>query len=634
MLRRLALSLIFGFFLLLPVIHVNASVEDSGGKDLPETYFRGPYDFAVTKLGDAALIKVLEGTPFGYIVSDLITPIFHKTQQIAMPVLTPYKELGEKFVQFLNPQVVRDNSIPYTSENLIYAIFCAVSTNTEKYSGFIREDVPASKPQISENWEDSQGAMQTAYNANALLGLVQKTPKNDKYNWDRPPIKINDADPTKFCDYRESAKPHPPVETDITSLGAFLQEVWVYLRMPITIIISGSEADGDAEYEKSKAKYAVRLTEEKVDAHSMEFAHVGDATAKEVEKSPFPETIQAATSRGWAFNFLPEFMSKKKVVGNAMTTYEYCVKFFDNCSEIESPTNLVNNMKTRMSQAGCAVTPDGIGAALGSGDTAVPLECDKKPLQCPIDVIKEKAQKPSDNKCSIANQSSAKSFMSSDQQAVFGSGLSPLAIKVLETAADTYKVPASVLLATMYHEGAFNHSEWNWSDDKAIEEYSDCNNQDPMPSCQEFAGGEGAVGPFGFIQSWWDQYMEDGKNPYDGKYFQVKVEGMDEVVKALDPSSFNPCNFTDAAFMAAREISEDQSHAYEEVPNSCVSPQFGPINFYTGNLRPESCSAWTGDRVATTRLQYAEGIDEGACVDPAITNDIGRMVKMFEALTP
>ena len=382
MLRRVVLIIIIGLSTLLLTPHVYASVKDSGGKDLPETYFRGPYDFAVTKLGDAELIKVLEGTPFGYIVSDLITPIFHKTQQIAMPVLKPYKELGEKFVQFLNPQVVRDNSIPYTSENLIYAIFCAVSTNTEKYSGFIREDVPASKPQISENWEDSQEAMQTAYNANALLGLVQKTPKNKQYNWDRPPIKINDADPTKFCDYKESAKPHPPVETDITSLGAFLQEVWVYLTMPITIIISGSEEDDDAEYEKSKAKYAVRLTEEKVDAHSMEFAHVGDATAKEVEKSPFPETIQAATSRGWAFNFLPEFMSKKKVVGNAMTTYEYCVKFFDNCSEIESPTNLVNNMKERMKQAGCAVVPNDIDGAIGSGETAIPLECDKKPAEC------------------------------------------------------------------------------------------------------------------------------------------------------------------------------------------------------------------------------------------------------------
>lgn len=381
MLKRFAGIVFLCLVSFLPTPHVYAAVQDSGASDLPDAYFRSPYDFAVTKFGDAESLFVQGVYNFGYTVSDVITPIFRKEKQIAMPMLTPYKELGEKFIQYLNPQVVHDNSIPYTSDNLIYAIFCAVSTNTEKYSGFIREDVPASKPQISENWKDSQGAMQTAYNANALLGLVQKTPKNSKYNWDRPPIKINDADPRKFCDYRESAKPNPPIETDIISLGAFLDSVNIFLQMFQTIVV-GTDANGNDIYEKTKAKYAVRLTEEKVSGQSMEFAHVGDATEKEVEKSPFPETIQAATSRGWAFNYLPEFMSKKKTINNAETEYEYKVKFFDRGASIKSPTNLVNNMKERMKQAGCAVMPDSIDGAALDREGTVPLECDKKPTDC------------------------------------------------------------------------------------------------------------------------------------------------------------------------------------------------------------------------------------------------------------
>lgn len=619
---RKTLFLILLFFLLSPVVY---AWDDSGTYDLPNKYWRGPWDFAVAKPGNAESVFLDGVTRFGFKLTDFIMPIFDAEKRIALPVLKPFAELQSKFVEYLNPQVVTDNSIPNTAENPVSAIFCSINTTKEPHSGDIREDEPAEDVQISENWEYAQETAQAAYNLNSTnLGLSQRTPRYGKYNWYRPTIVMNNADPMKFCDYREDGIAAEPISTVITQLAGFTSGTEVML-MPILSII-GYDDDGNATFEESTAREETRLTEEMNRGQvALEIGHVGDPTKKEVEKSPFPETIRTAVTRGWTFNFLSEIQAAIKPVGNGLTDYCYKVKWFPGCAAIQSKSNLFNNLKERTQQAGCAVVPDGqdYNASIGSGDTALALECDTKPMKCPIDVIKENAQA---SQCS-ANLAGLQSFG--------GTALSPLAVKVLETAADAYHVPVSVLAGTMIHEGAFNTNlhAWDFTNDANIEAYSNCSNSEPMPAC---SNGNGSYGPFGWRDARWLAYMNDPQNPYVGKPGSVNVElaGLDDVLKNL--KTFSYCNFTDAAFMAARAIFEDFSiNMTSNTPAMCEAPPpYGNIPMYTDTIRPDSCDSWTAERVATTRYNYSGGSSIGSCTatNPDGSREIGHMVDIWNAL--
>src|SRR5690349_16086685 len=100
--RALGLIILLSI-LLTPYQKALAAVPDSGGMDFPDVIFRAPHDFAVTELGNAESVFVIALKKFGYNVEGFITPIFNKEKQIALPVLKPYRELGERFVQYLNP---------------------------------------------------------------------------------------------------------------------------------------------------------------------------------------------------------------------------------------------------------------------------------------------------------------------------------------------------------------------------------------------------------------------------------------------------------------------------------------------------------------------------------------------------
>lgn len=649
--------LVIILILLIPTSTIHAA---PAAQELP-IFYSGTTDFARTKIGGTEALEVFAGNFFGVQLQDIIMPIYNKLKQIAAPDLKP---LGvgtmQTYNQYLISDALNDKIIHYTdiNENIASSLFCAIITNHSKYSSD-RVDVMSTGLQRSSNIEHSQEAFENGRKANAVYGRQEVEPNEAGFLDFNLGAVYHNAGSVR-CDVQLPSTIDKPVENNVRQLSSWggggtdfaTGTVWETLWDEIIQILQDGSIEVIQVLAKFFPKYEVRLTENTTFSNGQELGHYGDPTGNEVAKSPHENTKKLGDTRGLAFAYLPEERADDPNIHAGTTEYSYNVKgmtkhgddaFGDKNGGVEHPWLLVNNAKFRACQMARTVVPDGYtgGKAIGDGsegDIVLDEKCpDIKPLQCPIQVIKENANKPSDNKCTIANQSSAKQFMSADQQTAFGAGLSPLAIKVLETAADTYNVPASVLLATMYHEGAFNHAGvWNWSDDATIEKYSDCNNPEPIPSCTEFGGSEGAVGPFGFIiDPWWNKYMESG-NPYQGKFLKTTVEGLDEVVKALDPKSFNPCNFTDAAFMAAREISEDQSHAYETVPNSCVSSQFGTINFYTGGDRPTSCAAWTPERVATTRLQYAEGIDEGACTPEGdmFTNDIGRMVKMYQTLTP
>lgn len=634
-------------------------------------------DFAETKFGGTEAIDILAGTTFGFELQDIILPIYNKVKQIAAP---DFKPLGigtmQTYNKYLIPESLNDTIIHYSdiNENIATSIFCAVIRNRSKY-GKKSLTIAKSGVQKSSNFEYSQEAFENLRKANAVYGLLAVEPNAEGFLDFNLPSMYHPAGTAK-CGKQYTSEEDKPVENDVTELASWgggtgtveVTNTWETLYNWVKKIVSGLPKLVPDGYKKFFPSYEAVLTENTRPSNFEQLAHAGDATEKDVENAADEETKKLAKSRGLAFAYLPEEKSTDPNEHAGKTEYSYNIKslslegndvFDGKNGGIEHPWLLVNNAKFRTCQMARSVVPDGLttGKSIGDGskgDIVLDEKCPEKApveepekLQCPIDVIKEKAKKPSDNKCSLTNPKSLLSYMKGpdavnpnypDQKLAYGSGLSPLAVKILETAADTYKVPASVLYGTMLFEGAFNHpGVWNWSDDAEIEKYSDCNNPEPMPSCNSFAIFSGSKAPFGFIDSWWDKYMEGGKNPYDGKFFKVELEGMDEVLKKMTPDQFNSCNFADAAFMAAREISEDSSHPIGPVPNICqIPPPFGNIPMFTGNYRPESCSSWTADRVATSRYQYGGGSSQNTCTpqDTANSFNIGYMIDIWKASTP
>lgn len=632
----------------------------SDGKLKP--IYKGMTSLAVTGFGTGESFLLNGAIKIGFTLEDIVKPWFQeKEKKIGTPDFLPHATLNQNIVPYLTSQNVLDKIVHYSEDNAntLTSRFCAIQTNKTSTVGDKREDVESKGNQESSNVENSQPLFENARLVNTAVGLQFIEPTTvGNYDMNLASEIMGGGSVMGFCDVNFNGLSVNPLENTVRRFSTFGTDGpgVVIISDLISIIDWIINAAGNLipQYEKDTAALGVRLTEVSHDSNFHQLANIGDVdlndiqSAKAFKKAPYDWTRMLAKTRGWAFNYLPEKQADVKPTPAATTDYAYTVfgiepdggnAFANKSGGISHPWPFLNTAAQREKEAACIVSPDILqsGLAFGTKDDNIPLGCQQKELKCPIDVIAEKPAPATDNACKICNMASAKQFMvnnNPDQQAAFGSGLSPLAVKVLQTAAETYNVPSSVLLATMLHEGAFNHyPDIVWSDDAKIKEYSNCGTRDPMPLCS--SDSTSAKGAFGFINDW-DSYMSSG-TPYEGKYLKAKDP---DLLKASQDAKDNlsPCNFTDAAFMAAREISEDSSHVFEEVPASCQSTDFGTINFYQGADRPGSCSVWTPERVATTRLQYAEGIAEGACQNDipdhiAITNDIGRMAAMFSALT-
>jgi len=181
--------------------------------------------------------------------------------------------------------------------------------------------------------------------------------------------------------------------------------------------------------------------------------------------------------------------------------------------------------------------------------------------------------------------------------------ISPLFQKIIESAAQTFNVPASVLLGTMQHEGAFNPgNDWN---DANVEAWSICGGS--FPGCNK-DDMNNAQRPFGFI-------------PY---YFYADANLWGAVTR-VDPSrtkdTVSPCNILDGTYAMAAAlsmwsgglatsvkfpISQDPSQTYSRFPDICYT-----WNLNNGTGPAGSCGTWNANTVATSQVGYG-----GWCPEP------------------
>ncbi len=289
--------------------------------------------------------------------------------------------------------------------------------------------------------------------------------------------------------------------------------------------------------------------------------------------------------------------------------------------DLDTPYALTKKAEVAFDRTKCSLVPKDIQETLGltrEQCTALELIPDTSDWanNCPIDAIAQMGNTGGDGACKLCNTqayTSSANFLTPQEKQALPNGIPPLMQKVLELAGATFNVPSSVLLGTMLEEGSFNHfPDWKWTDE-TVREYSNCTIKDPIPRCRALAISTTAKGPFGILDAWWQAN-------------QSFREAVLTVFPKRSKDTISECNFVDAAFAAARELSVDQSHYYVDQPpvNTPLPNQCGTQPVYLGRDRPGSCSAWSADRVALSRLQYAERY----CNDT-----VTRTVNTFNALT-
>jgi len=160
--------------------------------------------------------------------------------------------------------------------------------------------------------------------------------------------------------------------------------------------------------------------------------------------------------------------------------------------------------------------------------------------------------------------------------------LPPSMREIFESAGSYYNVPASVLFAIFYNEGAWDR--YNWTEDLVV------NSSGPnceVPNCSSYSSTSGATGPFSFISNHWEGYkdavLEAGIN--DGR----------------EP---NVCNLLDTAFAAAKKLAKERGGGVYDDP-ICAGLTMNQLK------GPSSSCSWSDADIVTAARQYL-----GYCEDP------------------
>lgn len=159
----------------------------------------------------------------------------------------------------------------------------------------------------------------------------------------------------------------------------------------------------------------------------------------------------------------------------------------------------------------------------------------------------------------------------------------PNALKsILNAAAETYKVPPSLILGVMYGEGAWEPGRFAWTDTN-VKNWATCQ---PLPNCSP--GGDTINSVVPFIGIYWDNLAK-----------KILPD-----LQKIDPSKTqaNPCNLLDATFALAKDL-HDNAGGAGSAGNKC----FG---ITLTNTNPISCS-WDKSQYETSIKVWENGGEPG-----------------------
>jgi hypothetical protein len=180
----------------------------------------------------------------------------------------------------------------------------------------------------------------------------------------------------------------------------------------------------------------------------------------------------------------------------------------------------------------------------------------------------------------------------------------PQALKdIVSAAAETYKVPPSLILGVMYGEGAFNresgggrYSRYNWTEQN-VKNWASCQK---MPNC---SGPDSSVVPFAGT---WDTLA---------KRILPDLQKIDPAKKQADA-----CNLLDATFALAKDLHDNAGGSSSMTGKSCFGIKMTSTN-------PASCS-WDNSQYETSIRVWEIGTAYDS-VKTCLTTDATDLGKAF-----
>lgn len=604
---------------------------------------------ATSTIGGADAVKLFIGNIAGFSVVGEVMPIILQPKENAPPDIEPYAIFAQNASPWAQPMVVQLHRIDYTSDNPISAKYCAKLVIKPSWANVpVQYALTLDTTEKSENYPNSQMLLMNGEALTSVYGLLKKIPSGVSYDFDRPTHVISTIG-NEDCGPQDQGVSGKPVTIGVQSVASFPGTEIRSPGVPETIYewVMRTIHTATGEIERLVQEIAtevvpmrIEITAKHGDSHVTNgwcFFGRCDPDATDEERTGKIAEVNGSLSGG----LIPIQKNKTPIAFNAIVTQTIQLLGLDlpgskkTSVDLEMPYKNANSGMEDTKTGACMFSPLNDQSRLKIGHAADYVafddKCKSKPIpNCPIDLI-EQGKGKSAPSCSLTNAGGYKSLLLNPDfinpiipgktykyADSLPGGVPPLMKKVLDAAGAAYNVPASVLLGTMLEEGAFNHTgTWDWTDE-TVKKFSDCTIKDPVPSCNDasFQSGTGAKGPFGYIQYWWDKYMGMGTG---GPYLNMMSDpDWKKIIDNIPKGNITPCNFTDAAFMAARELGIDQSHYYQAMPAQCTVG----TTTYDLNITnpPASCSDWDPNRTALARLQY----DDQACDD-----QVTRMVTTF-----
>jgi hypothetical protein len=265
--------------------------------------------------------------------------------------------------------------------------------------------------------------------------------------------------------------------------------------------------------------------------------------------------------------------------------------FTFNGQEVKTNDWAANLIQQAAVKTGCMLLPKELQSKFfESGKCEMEVPETAAPTDCKAMIDSWKA---ADTSCKICNGSGINKYAN---PAIPGGQLPPSMVKIIEKAADTFHVPASVILGTMYHEGGFSRSQIQWTEENVVK--WSCGQEARMPFCDENAVT--AQLPLG----WFPFYFDAAEGT---QAFWNAVSAVDPTRNSKETTS--PCNLMDVTFATAKALSLGSARVTGDAAlqglNACYSY---PL---TNRSIPQSCSAWNDNIVAQTQVNYG-----GYCPEP------------------
>lgn len=581
-----------------------------------------PSAFVTMKLPMTQAVQALAGKLVGFdIVGDVI-PIVTKPDELTITDMSPFNTWLRNPFRSLQPFTLKNNSVPYTTQNRESAKYCASLTIDSPYTGkkVVYETTEPNTTQISGNipWTQDFFTYGQHMASTALGTFRMQANEEGKLVYDKKE-KIMSGISIEDCGKNDLSVEHEQASVGVSNHAVFGQEASVQLPILKTVtktIFDSVNGILTQVFDKVDIKMELLVTKKDMlsNSHFNSLNAYGSNPTRDITEEI---TNHSRTPKdGWPASLIA-FSQRKTAVG-----WGGSKNSIDVGGDASRPMNFVNpetgvnRAYESLKDANCPITASYfLKNNLRKIGGKIPVDTCSPPKE---EALCSSTEFPnlSSNSCKLCNSQAAKTIPG-PFPGTLPDGIPPALQAILEKTGEAFSVPPASILAVMYHEGAFTRSWFTgdnaWTEEN-VKKWGVCGGTMPIsdgqlcdPKTVDYAtcgsGGSGSgacatsIAGFGWLPVYFWQGDGDTAN-------WTAVQKIDPARRTKEMIS--PCNVLDAAAATAKALSRGSAY----VPPAVTSSSCFSTNM-TNTSIPGSCTAWNDNTVLQSHVSYA-----GYCPEP------------------